>query len=151
MTSLLNWNVSMIDVWLLVKISTYTVFKDSFHEIMLALSYCFTHAVSTHPNHSLTKLYQLNTSIKAAILNTGHVKSYERHRGSVGKSARLQCRRSLDQNLHRAKNIMIQLTGYACCVLGQGILLSFASLTWAYQGGIGCGRYYNLSADRACT
>ena len=30
-------------------------------------------------------------------------------------------------------------------------LVSIASLTWAHQGGIGCGRYYNLSDDKVCT
>ena len=37
-------------------------------------------------------------------------------------------KRSPDRNLHRAKNIMLQLTGYACCALGQGTLISFAPL-----------------------
>ena len=48
-----------------------------------------------------------------------------RHRGSVGKSTCLWCERSPDRNLQRAKNIMLRLTGYACCALGQG---TFASL-----------------------
>ena len=30
-------------------------------------------------------------------------------------------------------------------------LISIASLTWAHQGGIGCEKYYNLSADKVCT
>ena len=30
-------------------------------------------------------------------------------------------------------------------------LVSIASLTWAYQGGIGRGKYYNLSANKVCT
>ena len=35
--------------------------------------------------------------------------------------------------------------------LGSLLLVSIASLTWAYQGGIGRGKYYNLSADKVCT
>ena len=30
-------------------------------------------------------------------------------------------------------------------------LVSIVSLTWAHQGGIGRGKYYNLSADEVCT
>ena len=30
-------------------------------------------------------------------------------------------------------------------------LVSIALLTWAYQGGIGRGKYYNLSANKVCT
>ena len=30
-------------------------------------------------------------------------------------------------------------------------LVSIASLTWAHQGGIGRGKYYNLSADKVCS
>ena len=30
-------------------------------------------------------------------------------------------------------------------------LVSIASLTWAYQGGIGRGKYYNVSPDNLCT
>ena len=32
--------------------------------------------------------------------------------------------------------LWLRLTGYVCCVLGQGTLLSFVSFTWAHQGGI---------------
>ena len=37
---------------------------------------------------------------------------------------------------------------YRGCVLGQGTTFSIASLTCAYQGGIYCGKCYNLGANR---
>ena len=41
--------------------------------------------------------------------------------------------------------------GQRVCVPGQDTKSQFASLTRAHLGPVGCGEYYNLSADRACT
>ena len=112
-----------------------TVFasSDSFHLITLHIISNITLDSLDHVTFvtlAWTKVYK---SKSLGILL--EYPTIERHCGSVGKSS--SAKSPGNEICTEPKNIiMLRLTGYVCCVLGKGTLLSFVSFTWTHQGGI---------------